>query len=47
MNIRRLNALMRKEALQIIRDPSSILIAAVLPLLLIFIFAFCARPESP
>ena len=40
MNIRRLNALMRKEALQIIRDPSSILIAAVLPLLLIFIFAF-------
>ena len=40
MNIRRLNALMPKEALQMIRDPRSILIAAVLPLLLIFIFAF-------
>ncbi|MBS1371810.1 MAG: ABC transporter permease [Lentisphaeria bacterium] len=31
---------MRKETLQIVRDPSSILIAVVLPLLLIFIFAF-------
>jgi len=40
MNYRRLKALMRKEALQIIRDPSSILIAVILPLLLIFIFAF-------
>lgn len=40
MKLRRLNALMRKEALQIVRDPSSILIAVVLPLLLIFIFAF-------
>ncbi len=40
MNSRRLAALMRKEVLQIIRDPSSILIAVVLPLLLIFIFAF-------
>ena len=37
---RRLLALMKKEALQILRDPSSILIAFVLPLILLFIFGY-------
>jgi ABC-2 type transport system permease protein len=38
--LRRLAGLMRKESLQILRDPSSFLIAGVLPLLLLFIFGF-------
>jgi len=38
--IRQLRALMKKEALQILRDPSSILIAFVLPLILLFIFGY-------
>lgn len=37
---RRLHALVRKEALQIVRDPSSILIAFVLPVVLLFLFAY-------
>ena len=37
---RRLLALMVKETLQIVRDPSSILIAFVLPLILLFLFGF-------
>ena len=37
---RRLVALMRKESLQIIRDPSSILIAFVLPAVLLFLFGY-------
>lgn len=40
MNPRRLLAMMRKEWLQIIRDPSSLLIVVVLPVLLIFLFGF-------
>jgi len=36
----RLAGLIRKESLQILRDPSSFLIAGVLPLLLLFIFGF-------
>lgn len=36
----RLRALMRKEALQIIRDPSSIAIAFLLPVVLLFIFGY-------
>ena len=36
---RRILALLRKEFLQIVRDPSTFLIAGVLPLLLLFIFA--------
>ena len=35
---RRLAALCRKETLQIVRDPSSILIAFILPMILLFIF---------
>jgi len=37
---RRLLALCRKESLQIVRDPSSIIIAFVLPVMLLFIFGF-------
>lgn len=36
---RRLRALCRKETAQILRDPSSALIAVVIPLLLLFILA--------
>lgn len=38
--VRRFTALVRKETYQIIRDPSSILIAFVLPLILLFIFGY-------
>jgi ABC-2 type transport system permease protein len=38
--LRRVAGLIRKESLQIVRDPSSLIIAGVLPLLLLFIFAF-------
>ncbi|MBI5274315.1 MAG: ABC transporter permease [Chlamydiales bacterium] len=37
---RRLKALIKKESLQIIRDPSSLLISVFLPLLLLFIYGF-------
>jgi ABC-type multidrug transport system permease subunit len=37
---RRVGALVLKEMLQVLRDPSSILIAGILPLLLIFLFGF-------
>lgn len=38
--IRRLRALINKEFYQIIRDPSSILISVVLPLILLFVYGF-------
>lgn len=38
--LRRLGALLRKEAYQIVRDPSSILIAFVLPFILLFLFGY-------
>ncbi|PCK81817.1 MULTISPECIES: ABC transporter permease [Rhizobium] len=38
--LRRLFALVRKESFQAIRDPSSILIAFVLPLILLFLFGY-------
>ena len=37
---RRLAALLAKESIQIVRDPSSILIAFVLPLILLFLFGY-------
>lgn len=37
---RRFIALVRKETIQVVRDPSSILIAFVLPLVLLFLFGF-------
>lgn len=39
LDMRRLFALMRKEALQIVRDPSTIVIAFVLPVILLVLFA--------
>ncbi|ASY66158.1 ABC transport system, permease component YbhS (plasmid) [Sinorhizobium sojae CCBAU 05684] len=38
--VRRFAALVRKESYQIIRDPSSILIAFVLPMILLFLFGY-------
>jgi ABC-2 type transport system permease protein len=38
--LRRLAGLIRKESLQMVRDPSSFVIAGVLPVLLLFIFGF-------
>jgi ABC-2 type transport system permease protein len=38
LDFKRVAALIKKEGLQIVRDPSSILIAVVLPLLLIFLY---------
>ncbi|MDX1817315.1 MAG: ABC transporter permease [Marinobacter sp.] len=40
MRSRRLFALIKKESLQMIRDPSAILIAFVLPVVLLFLFAY-------
>jgi ABC-2 type transport system permease protein len=37
---RRIRALIRKEALQVTRDPSSLIVAFVLPALLLFLFGF-------
>ncbi len=39
-DLRRLIALVRKESLQALRDPSTILIAFVLPVVLLFLFAY-------
>jgi ABC-2 type transport system permease protein len=44
--LRRTLALSRKELLQIVRDPSSMLIAFVLPLVLIFIFGYGLNLDS-
>ncbi len=38
--LRRLRALFRKEFRQVVRDPSSILIAFVLPAILLFLFGY-------
>jgi ABC-2 type transport system permease protein len=37
---RRIGALIRKETLQVLRDPSSLVVAFVLPVLLLFLFGF-------
>lgn len=39
-SLRRLKALIKKEFLQIIRDPSSILISVVLPVILLFVYGY-------
>lgn len=46
MNVSILTALIRKESLQIIRDPSAILIALVMPLILLFIFGYGVNLDS-
>jgi drug efflux transport system permease protein len=43
---RRLRALIWKEAIQIVNDPSSILIAFVLPVLLLFLFGYAVSLDS-
>jgi ABC-2 type transport system permease protein len=43
---RRLRALCYKETLQIFRDPSSVLIAFVLPVVLLFIFGYGINLDS-
>lgn len=40
INYKRLSALIRKEVFQIVRDPSSILISLVLPLILLFLYGY-------
>ncbi|POZ62418.1 ABC transporter permease [Chromobacterium alticapitis] len=46
MNARRLWALCRKESYQIVRDPSSILIAFILPVALLFILGYAVNLDS-
>jgi ABC-2 type transport system permease protein len=45
-SFRRLWALMRKEAIQIITDPSSILVAFILPVILLFIFGYAVSLDT-
>lgn len=45
-SLRRFRALFSKETLQIIRDPSSILIAVVLPLILLFLMGYAISLDS-
>lgn len=46
INWRILRALIKKESLQIVRDPSAIMIAFVLPLILLFIFGYGVNLDS-
>jgi ABC-2 type transport system permease protein len=46
VSLRRLRALCRKETLQILRDPSSNVIAFVLPVVLLFIFSYGINLDS-
>lgn len=46
MKLKRLKALIYKESLQIFRDPSSILIAFVLPLLLLFLMGYAVSLDA-
>jgi ABC-2 type transport system permease protein len=45
-SFRRLGALMRKEAIQIVTDPSSILIAFILPVMLLFLFGYAVSLDT-
>ncbi|MDR0407630.1 MAG: ABC transporter permease [Campylobacteraceae bacterium] len=46
MNKKRLKALIKKESLQIIRDPSALLIVFVLPLLLLFLMGYAVSLDA-
>jgi len=46
INLRRLRALCLKEAYQILRDPSSILVAFVMPVVLLFVFGYAINLDS-
>ncbi len=45
-NIRRLLAIARKEALQVFRDPSTLLVAFVLPVVMLFLFAYAVSLDT-
>ena len=46
VSLRRLRALCRKEVFQIVRDPSSILVAFVLPVILLFVMGYAINLDS-
>ena len=46
VNLRRLRALCLKESYQILRDPSSILVAFVMPVVLLFVFGYALNLDS-
>lgn len=46
MNLRRIKAVAAKERLQVFRDPSSILIAFILPILLIFLMGYAVNLDN-
>ena len=46
LNVRRLRALIWKEGIQIINDPSSILIALVFPVILLFLFGYAVSLDN-
>lgn len=46
MNIRRMKALVFKEALQVVRDPSAILVAFILPLILLFLMGYAVSLDA-
>ena len=45
-SLRRLGALVRKELIQVVNDPSSILIAFILPIMLLFLFGYAVSLDS-
>ena len=44
--LRRLAAITRKESLQIFRDPSTLLVAFVLPIVMLFLFAYAVSLDT-
>ncbi len=46
MRLKRLSALLRKETLQVVRDPSAILIAFILPLILLFLMGYAVSLDA-
>lgn len=46
INVRRLLAIARKETYQIFRDPSTLLVAFVLPIVLLFLFAYAVSLDT-
>jgi hypothetical protein len=46
-SIRRLLAMMKKESFQILRDPSTLLVAFVLPPVLLFLFGYAVNLHIP
>lgn len=46
-NWRRFNAMLLKESLQIVRDPSTFLIAFVLPMIMLFFFGYAVSLDPP